>query len=139
MDEQSDTAGLWAVVCSPGGRYLAKLSDPNSRIASETLIQSIIEEWITNQYLVLYDVLEFVVLNIPVQGPKGLNVAREVKALPLALNTEKHRVYSKVTDIWFLDHMSEQDQERYKDLVKTGIEHRMKSRMDQSKLAMPQG
>lgn len=106
MDKQ-DNFDLWAVVISPGGKYLGVVGDK----------QAALEAWKEHGHFYMREAYEFICMNMMQQTPRGPAISREIRALPLGSNRDVFPVYVKPTDIWFFADMKEADKKTYKDLV----------------------
>lgn len=107
--KDDDVDDSWAVVISAGGKYLASVGKKSNVIA----------EWRASGMLELHEAYEFVCLNMMQQTPNGPALGREIRALPLGLNSYQATVVTRPTDIWFLSDMHTRDQNGYKNLVRS--------------------
>lgn len=108
VKEKDEIGNDWAIIISAGGKYIGKVGSK----------KDVLKNWMQDGFITIGEPYEFLVMNLMQPGPSGQPaIGREVRVLPLGLNSEALEVTTQPCDIWFLKDMKDRDQKKYKSLV----------------------
>jgi hypothetical protein len=131
--------GIWAIVITPGGKYIGQLYDieDSSELHSE-------DEYLERLTVGLRFPLEFASMFVPkqVHGPNGqpmMAYDRIIQAYPISrcYDVEKLEIAVQPVDLIFFNRMSRNDRDWHKDLIRAGIRGAVEARIRASGLLVP--
>lgn len=130
--------GVWAIVITPGGKYIGQVFDTDDD-------RYLTEEHLSERLAVkLKYPLEFASMFMPKQvaGPNGQPMMvydRIIQAYCISrcYDVEELEITVQPTDYIFFSRMSKNDREWHKDLVRTGIKGAVEARARASGLLVP--
>ena len=137
--EEALATGIWAIVITPGGKYIGQLHDADDPDPAHS------EDHFTERLTVKMKFpLEFASMFVPKQvpGPNGQPLMvfdRVIQAYCLSrcYDVEKLEITLQPSDFVFFNRMSRNDRDWHKDLIRTGIKGAVEARAKASGLLLP--